>query len=220
MNNSLLSDRDYVNMIQNTIARTTYQYVDHGHESTKHLDNEAFEAFKKIHTPESLQSLDLTIDPELFLDTLMMEIRRDTILYASKRKRERIAREQTLNKDLKILNNSIMKGEADENIETEFEMKKAELEEIIKYQAEGAYIRSRAQYRMDGERPTRLFCSLETYNAVQKYVPQLIVKDNDGNDAIISNQSDVEAEILSYYKELFRSRNEVIVSTVDDFSWS
>ena len=58
-------------------------------------------------TPESLQAFPLKINPELFFDTLMMEIRRSTILYSAQEKRERNALEQLLNHDIEILENQI-----------------------------------------------------------------------------------------------------------------
>ena len=54
-------------------------------------------------------------------------------------------------------------------------IKKAALETIYNYQAQGAYVRSRANHKVEGERPSRMFCALEKYNGTQKYVPQLIV---------------------------------------------
>ena len=35
------------------------------------------------------------------------------------------------------------------------------LEEINLYQTQGAFIRNRAKYKLEGEKPTQLFCSLE-----------------------------------------------------------
>ena len=53
------------------------------------------------------------------------------------------------------------------------------MEEIIGYQAEGAYVRARAKYKVEGEAPTKFFCSLERHNAFQKYIPKLIIDTND-----------------------------------------
>ena len=169
MNNGLLSDKKYVEMIKETIKRVTYQYTENNSTVNDVID-----------TPESLQHLPLKINPELFLDTLMMEIRRDTILYSAQQKRERNFNEQKLNHDIEILEKEMQKEAADENTKFEYERKKKELEEIIKYQAEGAFVRSRAQHKIHGEKPTKLFCSLETFNAVQKYVSQLLVKNEAG----------------------------------------
>ena len=67
------------------------------------------------------------------------------------------------------------------------------------------FLRSRSQYIVDGERPTRLFCALEKHNAVQKHVPKLVIE-KDGAKFEISEQKAVEAEIFSYYKDLFTEK--------------
>ena len=46
---------------------------------------DTIESFFENQTPETLQSQPLQINPELFLDTLLMEIRRDTNLYSAKK---------------------------------------------------------------------------------------------------------------------------------------
>ena len=76
-----------------------------------------------------------------------MEIRRETIAYSAHKKRERIKEEQLLNHDIEILENNLQQNPlADLNIQTELEDKKAALETIYNYQAQGAYVRSRANH--------------------------------------------------------------------------
>ena len=59
---------------------------------------------------------------------------------------------------------------------------------------------------IEGERPTKLFCSLEKHNAVQKYIPKLnVVKAN--NEIVVTEQELIENEILEYYETLFSSKN-------------
>ena len=48
-------------------------------------------------------------------------------------------------------------------------------------------MRARAKYKLDGEKASRLFCSLEKYNGTQKYIPQLIVEEN-GIKKLLSNK--------------------------------
>ena len=86
----------------------------------ENMSNEALENFYLSQTPESLQAFPLKINPELFFDTLMMEIRRSTILYSAQKKRERNALEQLLNHDIEILENQIRRlNHADERLSAE-----------------------------------------------------------------------------------------------------
>ena len=153
MNNGLLGEPEYVKIIKNIIKRVTCQYaiVDGEPEYFQHMSNEALENFYLSQTPESLQSLPLNINPELFFDTLMMEIRGATIMYSAQKKKERNALEQLLNHDIEILENQMQRlNNTDERLSAELNTKRVALEEIYKYQAEGAFIRSRAGYKIDG----------------------------------------------------------------------
>ena len=96
---------------------------------------------------------------------------------------------------------------SDEKIEAELNRKKESFEDLIKHEANGAFVRSRAQYKMDGEKPSKLFCSLEKHNGVQRYVPQLIVTQEDGRDVLINDQQEVETEICKFYKNLFSNKD-------------
>ena len=220
LNNSLLYDKVYVDLVKTTIKRVVCQYASIEKENIifENVTEETLDEIFTDLTPEALQMFKLKINPELFLETLMMEIRRTSILYSAQKKRERNATEQLLNHDIEILENELQKGNNSEILKAEIERKKSALEEIIKYQAQGAFIRSRAEYKVEGEKPTRLFCSLEKYNGVQKYVPQLIVSDENGNEKIINDQKSVETEICSFYKKLFQNKDNLIqINSIDEF---
>ena len=89
---------------------------------------------------------------------------------------------------------------------------------MYKYQAQGAFIRSRTTYKVEGEKPTRMFCALERYNEIQKYVPQLLVMNPEGQEILITNQQDVEKEITTFYKNLFQNKDELIeINSIETF---
>ena len=91
------------------------------------------------------------------------------------------------------------------NLNAELQNKKLELDNIYAFQAQGAFIRARARYQMEREKPSKLFCSLEKHNAIQKHIPKLIV-DNNGHKNEVVEQKHIEEEIYSYYKELFAEK--------------
>ena len=205
MNNSLLYDPEYVDKIKHAMKKVTAQYaiINNDENFFINASQDIFDLFISEQTPETLQALPLKINPELFLDTLMMEVRRETILYSAEKKRERLGEEQLLNHDIEVLEHQLQQNAiGDPNIQAELSAKKAALENIYNYQAQGAFIRSRASYKVEGERPTRMFCALEKYNGTQKYVPQLIVTDEDGTETVINDQKEVEEEIHNFYKKL------------------
>ena len=138
----------------------------------------------------------------------MMEIRKESISYSSKKKRERVAEEIKILHEIELLETKIDAEEnKDEliNIDTELPMKKTELGAIYAHQALGAYVRSRSKHILEGEKPTRLFCALERHNAVQKHVPRLLIE-KDSSKIEVTQQKKIEEEICSYYQDLFSEK--------------
>ena len=221
-NASLLKNKEYVDKIKDVIKRVTCQYaiVNNDENYIPMLSTEEYNEFMSNQTPESLQALRSGINPQLFLDTLLMEIRRETIMFSSRKKRERVGKEQLLNHDIEALEKRIQQAVTNDEfaeLNDTLHTKKQELEEIHCYQAHGAFVRARAKYKCEGEKPTRLFCTLEKHNAVQKYIPKLQVEKEDKVE-IITDQKDIEKETHKFYKDLFGNKDNFIdVNTIEDF---
>ena len=176
-NNSLLKDINFVEKVKDGIKETVCKYarIDGDNNFFLNANSEEISDFFDSQTPESLQNLELSINPELFLDVLLLEVRQITIKYSVIKKKERVATEQLLLHEIETLESGLNKSSGDDfNIISErLQLKKNDLEAVYDHKAQGAFIRVRAKYRIEGEKPTRLFCSLEKHNAMQKYIPQL-----------------------------------------------
>jgi len=170
-------------------------------------------------TPETLQDLELVLNPELFLDTLLMEIRGASIKYSATKKRNRKAQEQKLNHDIEILEFQLQTDViGNDLIKTELEPKKDSLTELLNYKVEGAFIRSRVKYKLEGEKPSSFFCNLEKFNGVQKYIPQLIVSGEGGTEQTITDQKKNEKKINHFYTDLFQNKDELLKNeSIDTF---
>ena len=72
--------------------------------------------------------MELEINNELILDTLLMEIRKETIRFSSNRKRTRLAQQQLLLHDIEVLEAYNLQQIKDEIASTELTNKRAELE--------------------------------------------------------------------------------------------
>ena len=83
-------------------------------------------------------------------------------------------------------------------------------------EAEGAAVRARAKYKLDGERATRMFCNLEKYNGTQKFIPQLIVTENE-TTKILTNQREIENETKQFYTRLFSNNDHLISENIEEF---
>ena len=134
--------------------------------------NQVLQEFYDSSSPESLQHVNLKISPQSFLDILQLEIRGFTIKYSSRNKRNRLAQELLLIEEIELLESKINVCNDDTNfqlINQKLHSKKEELENLYSYQAQGAYIRAKARYKIEGEKPSKLFCSLEKHNGMQKH---------------------------------------------------
>ena len=154
-NNLLLRDKDYVNEVKNIITNVKTQYA----VPVYNLNN--LSLIKN-------ENLAFTINDQLFLDTLLMEIRGKTISYSSYKKREQNILENRLVEDIKILeaNNDMINSDI-------LEDKKMELMEIRKTKLKGQLVRSRAKWVEDGEKPSKYFCNMESRNYHSKLITKL-----------------------------------------------
>ena len=85
----------------------------------------------------------------------------------------------------------------------ELDGKKKELVEIRQKDMQGHLIRSRMQWIVEGEKPTKYFCALEHKNYMDKTIKCLIKKDL----TVTRKQDEILHEITNFYGELFRSRD-------------
>ena len=138
-NNSLLQDQGYVEMVRSVITETKKQYSNlvYNHDSIDQIP---------------LNDLSLQIEDDLFLETMLMNIRGKTISYASRKKKIETQRE-------KELENNIMELESkySETRQQEISNLKLELETIREKKAQGMITRSKANWLKQGEKLTSTF---------------------------------------------------------------
>lgn len=181
-NNSLLYDENYLDCIKNIILAVKKQYAI----PVYNFDN--------IHSiPDA--SIAFTINDQLFLETLLMEIRGKTISYASYLKKKERMEEKELIEKIKTLEENA----CDSNID-ELSSKKQELENIRKHKLQGNYIRSRAKWVEEGEKPSKYFCALESRNFTNKIIPRL--ENTEGR--VIYEQSEILGETKTFYEKLYK----------------
>ena len=145
---------------------------------------------------ESFADIDLKIDSENFLEAMLLRLRGETIKYAS------IANKKTHNLEKKLKAEiEYLESENDSSKFDIIEMKRTELEEIRTERMKGQWVRSRSQWNIEGEKPSRYFCSLETKNYLCKTIKRL--KNTDGS--YLTAQNEILDSISKYYTKLFKS---------------
>ena len=220
MNNVLLKDTEYVAKVKSVIRETVKQY------SEANFTDEEFEQLDACQ----LQGIPLNINPQLFFDTLLLEIRGMTLKYSGAKKRERQTNEKLLLHELERLESALHADPDNVDIQASIHETNQQVDAINKIEAEGAAIRCRAQFQVDGEKPTRFFCNMEKSNAVQKFIPSLFVGvvddhgrpvlDNNGKqkEREVTEQAEVEAETRRFYRKLYSCQDNVItIDTIEDF---
>ena len=128
------------------------------------------------------------INDQLFLETLLMTIRGNTIKYSSIKKRKKLEKENKLEQEIneleEIINNDF--SNADEDKIVNLARKKETLIEIRKEKIEGVMLRSRSRYQDLGEKPSKYFFKLENRNYANKAMTKII--ENDGTEHTETNE--------------------------------
>ena len=186
-NNSLLKDPFYVKEIKSLFRKVTAQYCK--------------QTFDDKISDFDLQQLELNINDQLFFDTILMEVRGFTIQYTSRKKKEMNFKYNQLSNNLQDLEKKFCETPECNLLKEKISNCRMELEQLNEYKAEGAAIRSRAFYSLQGERATKHFCTLEKNNASSKFISKLNV---DGK--MINNQEEIESKIYEFYKDLYKEQ--------------
>ena len=168
-------------------------------------DNEMLN-FLETHTLSSLQNLDFDINPNLFLEMLLNDIKNVTISYSVQKNREINLEEKTLFENLKHAKNDVMENDSDTSRHNLADIEN-KYDAFMDKKAKDFILNRNAEMKIQGEKPNSFFCSLEKNSASQKYIPKLEISEGRGEKKYITEQGAIEKELSAYYKNLF-SNNE------------
>ena len=140
-NNTLLKYKKYIEEVKNTIREVINTYA---------LNNENINDVNEVA---------FNINDQLFLETLLMTIRGNTIKYCSIKKKVKLEDENKLLQEIKELEDELNNdfSNAEENKILELSQKKQSLIDIRKEKIEGVMLRSRSRYQDLGEKPSKYF---------------------------------------------------------------
>ena len=134
-----------------------------------------------------------------------MELREQSISYASFKNKQRNNLEKDLINEITYLENNL-----NETNFGELDVLKTGLQDIRQEKLKGNLIRSRAEYIDKGERPTKYFCGREKLNYISKTMQSL--QKDDGT--VLIEQNAILEETEQFYKNLYSSRD----SELEDIS--
>ena len=191
-NNNLLRDKEYLDKVKLIIQNVIEKYS---------LPVYNLEKIKEI--PKN--DIQFTINDQMILEQILLEIRGMTIPYSAKKKKENKLKEEKLLKQISVLETITQQSNSSVLMEMLDEYKK-ELENLRNELMKGILIRSKARWIEHGEKPTRYFCGLEKRNYVNKTVSK--VKTNTGQT--ITDQSNILGEISNFYQNLYSNKDDYL----------
>ena len=189
-NNSLLHDKDYINQIKQLIIEIKRRYA---------ADIQLYEGTIEEIPNDQLQ---FSINDQLFLEVLLMEIRGNSISYASFVKNKYDNLEEKLLQEIQVMESEVIINH------NELENKHTELKKIRQRKLEGVRIRSKAKWVDEGEKVTNYFCNRENRNFVSRCLFHLV--SNAGQ--ALKTQEEILHETYNFYKTLYSSKE------IEDFN--
>ena len=154
LNTSLLHDQEYVLSIKQVIRDNIQRYALPG----QHFDNE---------------TILFEISDQLFFETLKMEIRKKSISYCSKKKRDEEREEKNIVILIEKLSNKIHIEQ--EDLE-QINYLTDQLQGLRNNKIKGMLLRSKVQWIEEGEKPSKFFASLEKKNYINKLINKLNIE--------------------------------------------
>ena len=190
LNTFFLTESEYVDLIRKTIQDVWKEYKDHRE-----------------------------VDKILLWDVIKKEIRAASIKYAKAKKSHTRQKEHILEKDITAIEKELDQqhlSEADkESRHVALQIKRQEMEEIIRYKTAGAILRSKIKWYNEGERNTNYFHSLEKRHFNCKTIRNLKTE----NNIRISKDAEILQEAKTFYESLYSSKIDLSTSNEKEDSF-
>ena len=189
LNVSLLREPDYIQRVKNTIVDTIKQY--------------AIPLYTDTFLSENMKEIQFTISDSLFFEVLIMNIRAQTISYATYKKRRRQEIEIALAREINMLENEL---DAHPNFDLAgtLKVKQDQFEELRQNMIDGVLVRSRATWREYGEKSSKYFLSLEKRQYTSKIIPCLHT-----TEGVVFKHSDIMSNLHAHFTHLFQNHDAV-----------
>ena len=184
MNASLLTDSVYQERMRKTIKETIATY--------------ALPVYTGAFISENPEDISVTISWSLFWETLILNMRTETITYSIYKNRKRNEEERRIIYNINRLE-SLDQNTITTEEERELVIYKEKLEELRRIKIDGIIARSRERWYEQGERCTAYFLGLERRNYMNKVITNLRNSDNE----VCRNQNEIMNILVSHFTEMF-----------------
>ena len=140
-------------------------------------------------------------DPRVLWDYIKYKIRQETIAYSKCKARERRATLLSLEKQIQECQLACDKDPSSKNL-NELEILQTDYDRQYEFIAQGAIIRSRANWYEYGEKSNKYFLNLENCRKKKSCIRKLTTE----NDKTTSNPKEILNEIQSFYENLYNKK--------------
>ena len=216
--NTLLKSENFVSTMKNKIVLCLAKYVS-VENYTNFLEQAPPDEIDIFlgQSPEMLHGYNYNINPNIMLEMLVNDCRNEAIGFmVSKRKAEN-QRKNVVSKRLELLRAAQHARLLTDTEEAELNDLSEEYEQILEHQAHKIMQRDKILSKLDGEKPSKFFCSLEKDRSTEKFIPRLNVK-RGGMTVTITDQGQIEGEIEAFYKNLYSNKDsELSGDTIESF---
>lgn len=197
-NCSLLKDLNYLRLVKRVIMETVWSYA-------CPVYTESYASSLKARV-----NLVFTINDSLFLDTLLMKIRSETIAFSIKNTRQKAEKERMILKELHFLESISTPTSEDIN---QLCQKQLQLKMLREAANEGRIVRSRVRWYEEGEKSSSsYFLRLERRNFESKLIPGLNVGEH-----VVNSSKEILAIFTDHYEKLFRKNDSENVKDIDKY---
>ena len=173
-------------------------------------DNEYVMLIKKVIN-DLQPDLDVIEDDRLAWEYLKMCVRRETIKYSVRRKKNHDKQRKELIEELQALEFLLAEPNVDENLVTRYNSTKSDLSTLDNEKLLGQMLRSRANWAEEGEKSSKYFLNLEKHNSELRHLSNVVSDEG----LLITRPSEVRDELLKFYSKLYTAPKQ---STRADFS--
>ena len=205
LNNSYLRDKLFIEMVRKEQTRIIF-------ERQVLQENAGIFTHREVEnmTPHQRQCVKLDENPHDIFESFLLRVRGESIKYGQKKASVRRCLVQKLKAELGEIAESLDAGtlsrpERLDKLELKSQVE-SRLKAEIDHESEGAHIRAKQAWALQGEKPTRLMLAREKWRGEQKFMGKLVI-DREGVQEQVTNQDDVEAEIRSFYKKLYSPKD-------------
>ncbi len=203
-NNSFLDDPEYIKIANEVIKQQT----------RIHAKSEMSDSQWEELQIEDYQYIELAddVDARTFFDCMLASIRGASMKYGAAKKREAKAEREKLERKIASTNRLInIRAEPEQELLEKLDTYMDLIDKLDENNSKDAVRKHRAKILLEGEKPTKYFCSLQKIVEKHSGITELHIEHEQKNGPpiieSIKDQAKIEEKICDFYRNLYAERD-------------